>query len=60
MTIDIDQPDIIWDEIEKKYRAYLFMNGRHQFLGYFQSFDDACMARTQSAWCFVEEFAKQL
>jgi hypothetical protein len=56
---DNDQPIIVWDEIEKRFKAFLTMNSRHVYLGSFQSLDDAAMARTSAAWLYVEQFANQ-
>lgn len=52
-----EQPDIVWDEIKKRFKAYLFMHGQRQFLGYFQNPEDAAMARKQSAHLYIQEFA---
>jgi len=48
--------DVAWDYVKKRYRAYLYMYGDRQFLGYFQTPEDAYMARTASAWCYVHDF----
>ena len=56
MTIDIDQPDIVWDEIEKRYSAYLTLQKVRHWLGFFQNIEDAQKARTQQAFLFIQEF----
>jgi len=52
-----DCPDIAWDQIKKRFKAYLLMHGDYQFLGYFQTPQDAYQARTASAWLHVQDFA---
>jgi non-ribosomal peptide synthetase component E (peptide arylation enzyme) len=52
-----EKPDIIWDPIKKRFKAYLLMHGDYQFLGYFQTPEDAAQARTASAWLHVQDFA---
>jgi hypothetical protein len=52
-----DKPAIVWDEIQKRFKAYLNIEGQRSLLGSFQSVEDAAMARTQAAWLYVEQFA---
>lgn len=52
-----EQPDIVWDQVKKRFRAYLTQHGKRQFLGYFQTPEDAAMARKQSAHIHVDSFA---
>ena len=54
-----EKPDIIWDPIKKRFKAYLLMHGDYQFLGYFQTPEDAAQARTASAWLYVQDFVTQ-
>ena len=51
-----EQPNIIWDEVKKRFKAYLTMNGERTLLGHFHSPEDAAMARTQSAQHYVQSF----
>jgi len=51
-----DFEDVVWDPIKKRYRAYLYMHGDRQLLGYFQTPEDAYKGRTQSAWFYVNDF----
>jgi hypothetical protein len=55
-----EQPNIAWDEIKKRFNAFLTMNGRRVYLGSFRSVDDAAMSRTSAAWLYIEQFANQL
>jgi hypothetical protein len=48
--------DIVWDEIKKRFKAYLFMDGERKFLGYFQTPEDAAMGRRQQAYLYIQEF----
>jgi hypothetical protein len=57
MTDNTDNQVIVWDEIQKRFRAYLTVDGRHSCLGSFRTVDDAAMARTQAAWLYIEQFA---
>jgi hypothetical protein len=57
MSVKDDLPDIVWNEINKRFDAYLLMDGRRSHLGSFQTLEDAAMARTQAAWLYVEQFA---
>jgi hypothetical protein len=52
----MNDSDIVWDEIKKRYRAYLFMDGEQKFLGYFQTPEDAAMGRRQQAYLYIQEF----
>ena len=51
-----DYPNIVWDEVHKRFRAYLTMRGDRTLLGYFQSPEDAAMARRQAAQDYVQSF----
>lgn len=51
-----EQPEIVWDPIKKRYAAYLFMYGDNQFLGYFQTPEDAARGRTAAAHFYVQDF----
>jgi hypothetical protein len=53
----IEQHDISWNPIKKKFDAYLSMNREYVHLGSFQSVEDAAQSRTASAWSFVNLFA---
>jgi len=57
MSVKDHLPDIVWNEINKRFDAYLLMDGRRSHLGSFQTPEDAAMARTQAAWLYVEQFA---
>ena len=48
--------DIVWDEIKKRFKAYLFMDGELKFLCYFQTPEDAAMGRRQQAYLYIQEF----
>ena len=52
----MNEPDIVWDEIKKRFRAYLLMDGERRFLGYFQSLEDAATSRRQQAYLYIQEF----
>ena len=52
-----EKPDVIWDPIKKRFKAYLLMHGDYQFLGYFQTPEDAYQARTAAGWLHVQDFA---
>jgi hypothetical protein len=57
MSVKNDPSNIVWNEIDRRFDAYLLMNGRRSHLGSFQTPEDAAMARTQAAWLYVEQFA---
>ena len=57
MSAKNDFHDIVWNEINRRFDAYLLMNGKRSHLGSFQTLEDAAMARTQAAWLYVEQFA---
>jgi hypothetical protein len=59
MLYSIDNPDIVWDPIKKRFNAHLLMDGDHVYIGSFRSVEDAAQARTSSAWAFVSCFADQ-
>jgi hypothetical protein len=52
----MNESNIVWDEIKKRFRAYLHINGERRFLGYFQSLEDAAISRRQQAYLYVQEF----
>ena len=49
-------PEIVWDPIKKRYAGYLFMHGDNQFLGYYQTPEDAAQGRTAAALCYINDF----
>lgn len=51
-----EEPNIVWDQVKKRFRAYLTMHGERTLLGYFQSPEDAAIARTQSAQHYIQCF----
>ena len=51
-----EEPNIAGDQVKKRFRAYLTMHGERTLLGYFQSAEDAAIARTQSAQHYVQCF----
>lgn len=50
------ESSIVWDEIKKRFRAYLLIDGERRFLGYFQSLEDAETSRRQQAYLYIQEF----
>ena len=52
----MNDADIVWDEIEGRYRAYLFMYGERRFLGSYQTPEDAAIGRQHNAYLYVQEF----
>jgi len=52
----MSESNFVWDEIKKRYRAYLQINGERRFLGYFQSLEDAATSRRQQAYLYIQEF----
>jgi hypothetical protein len=50
------ESSIVWDEIKKRFRAYLLIDGERRFLGYFQSLEDAATSRRQQAYLYIQEF----